>query len=327
MSHPSIKLTKKQKKSIAFRTKKKSKSSTQAEEEEEERLAFPETEEEEEEEPITSTKTTHSILKSSKRKREETERNSKDHETIEKDQTDEMMMGVAAKRRKRKKLAKLKKEEEDQKRKSSKLILFVGNLPFDMTHEKLKSFFLEHCEEEPEVRLMTHKSSNQPSEKPNHLTKGCGFVEFKTSAALQKALRLHHTPMSSESTGEENQKKSRKINIELTAGGGGRSENRLKKIKDSKERLDKQREKRIEKSIKEITEKRSKYGLEALEPGQEDVTVKFGHKKKSDIGVEEGKANWGSKSNSNHDHHPQSSKPPRFKGRPQSSGANSIRLT
>lgn len=158
-------------------------------------------------------------------------------------------------------------------------------------------------------------------------TKGCGFIEFKSSAALQKALRLHQTPISCETNGQENQKKSRKINIELTAGGGGKSESRLKKIEVSKERLNKQRDKRLEKNLKEITEKRLKYGLEA---GEEDVTVEFGRKKKNvEASVpEEGKANWGSKGKSEGAvTRPTASKPLRsFKGKPQMSGANAIRL-
>ncbi|EGG02068.1 uncharacterized protein MELLADRAFT_110457 [Melampsora larici-populina 98AG31] len=332
MSEKPIKLTKKQQKAAAFRTKKKGKAIL------EEPSAFPEADEEENEPiiPSKSTKETkdksEKIIKSNKRKREDNTSTSKTNKTNEEEEGEEgdKVIGAAAIRRKRKKAAQARKYEEEKIKKSSKLILFVGNLPFDMTSEKLTSFFLEHCEEEPEVRLMTHKSTKNETGQPTNATKGCGFVEFKTSAALQKALRLHHTPMNCESTGQENQKKSRKINIELTAGGGGKSESRLKKIEVSKERLNKQREKRIEKNLKEITEKRLKYGLEALEPGEEDVTVKFGSKKKSEeAGLEEGKANWGSKSSSGPGASTvtHSSKSSRFKGRPQSSGANSIRLT
>lgn len=69
-------------------------------------------------------------------------------------------------------------------------------------------------------------------------SKGCAFVEFKTSAAIQAALHLHQSVFISSKSSAK-----RKINVELTAGGGGNSETRKKKLGELKERLDKQREK------------------------------------------------------------------------------------
>ena len=47
---------------------------------------------------------------------------------------------------------------------------------------------------------------------------------------LQKALSFHHTSF-----------KSRKINVELTAGGGGNNENRVKKLQDKRKNLERER--------------------------------------------------------------------------------------
>ncbi|CAH7666558.1 hypothetical protein BY996DRAFT_6980943 [Phakopsora pachyrhizi] len=243
-----------------------------------------------------------------------------------KESTDKVILGAAAKRRNRKKLSKLKEKNRDEKS-SSKLILFIGNLPFDITKGQIQKFFLDHCDEEPIVRLMTDKS--KPDSKPqNQRTKGCGFVEFKSSASLQKALRLHHTPIRTEFTGKESESsvgssisKPRKINIELTAGGGGNSENRQKKINMSKERLSKQREKRIEQSLKQETEKRLKTGDQS-DPSW-DVSVKLGSNKRKR--KDDGSADRDAKARLNdraNDQRPMKS----LKPRPFTSGSNAIKL-
>jgi nucleolar protein 6 len=69
-------------------------------------------------------------------------------------------------------------------------------------------------------------------------SKGCAFVEFKTSAAVQSALHLHQSTFVSSMSSAK-----RKINVELTAGGGGNSDTRKQKLSALKERLEKQREK------------------------------------------------------------------------------------
>jgi nucleolar protein 6 len=81
------------------------------------------------------------------------------------------------------------------------------------------------------VRLQTHKDTNK--------SKGCGFVEFTNIESLRRALQLHGFPMG---------KKGRKINVELSAGGGGNSKQRLQKIKTKRDKLGKERSKTHEKS-------------------------------------------------------------------------------
>ncbi|WAQ92297.1 hypothetical protein PtA15_16A203 [Puccinia triticina] len=257
--------TKKQLKTSAFRSKKKIKELL-----EEKSQALPE-QDEEDNQPEENTKA------SKKRKREKTQPEEEENE--DEKPKPETIVTTASKRRKRKNAAKLKEKEEIQKRKSSKLILFVGNLPFDISVERLKSFFSEHCGEEPSVRLMTPKTSQSTDGKPP-ATKGCGFIEFESSAALQKALRLHHTPLSAETGGPANsrenvEKKARKINIELTAGGGGSSENRRLKIRNSLQRLAKQRDKILEKRIKSSSLEKANSGQRTADP-QFDVSIKRG---------------------------------------------------
>ena len=56
------------------------------------------------------------------------------------------------------------------------------------------------------------------------------------SCTLQNALKFHQTVMDG-----------RRLNIEVTCGGGGRSEGRIKRIKDRNEKLRKAKKKKIAK--------------------------------------------------------------------------------
>ena len=103
-----------------------------------------------------------------------------------------------------------------------------------------------------ELRLLT---------KPDGTSRGCAFVEFTSSDYLRKALKLHHStipgkapypplphphppcPLTPPRCWRRPGHGDRKINVELTAGGGGnKSEFRLKKIKERNDRLAKQRQ-------------------------------------------------------------------------------------
>ena len=61
-------------------------------------------------------------------------------------------------------------------------------------------------------------------------SRGCAFLEFSTRSSLQQALKLHHSELDG-----------RSINVELTAGGGGKSEHRLAKVKQRNTELASQR--------------------------------------------------------------------------------------
>jgi RNA recognition motif-containing protein len=58
-------------------------------------------------------------------------------------------------------------------------ILFVGNLPFDTTDQKLETFF-QHCGEIVKIRMATFEDSGK--------CKGFAFVDFLEEAAATKAL-------------------------------------------------------------------------------------------------------------------------------------------
>jgi RNA recognition motif-containing protein len=93
----------------------------------------------------------------------------------------------------------------------------LGNLPFDTTKADLEKHF-ESAEGLMSTRLMTDKETKAP--------KGFAFLEFKDSECLQSALKFHHTLF-----------KRRQINVELTAGGGGKSEARQEKLQVKREKL------------------------------------------------------------------------------------------
>lgn len=128
-----------------------------------------------------------------------------------------------------------------------KYIVFVGNMAFDVTGDMLAKHMASFCGETPTVRLLTTKGhpdalNELSNSKKKSIAKGkaqdpsaprsrgCAFVEFTNATALQKALRFHHTTFHG-----------RAINVELTAGGGGKSQQRKDKIKKKNESLQKER--------------------------------------------------------------------------------------
>ncbi|KAF8641107.1 hypothetical protein AX17_000750 [Amanita inopinata Kibby_2008] len=114
-----------------------------------------------------------------------------------------------------------------------RFILFVGNLKYTTTSEALRGHF-SSCDPPPVIRLLTPKAA--ANGKSTAKSKGCAFLEFSHRNALQQALQLHQSKLDG-----------RLINVELTAGGGGRGEMRLKKLQERNKDLYLQREKRLEK--------------------------------------------------------------------------------
>lgn len=66
--------------------------------------------------------------------------------------------------------------------------------------------------------------------RPTAKSKGFAFLEFTNKQPLQTALKLHQSDL-----------QGRMINVELTAGGGGKSDGRLKKVKERNKELFEQR--------------------------------------------------------------------------------------
>ncbi|KAI8069901.1 hypothetical protein BC940DRAFT_296440 [Gongronella butleri] len=111
-----------------------------------------------------------------------------------------------------------------QPQEGQRFIVFVGNLPYDTTVDELVTHF-GSVGNNVSARLMTDKVTKKP--------KGFAFVELATAADMQKALAFHRTTF-----------KKRQINVELTAGGGGRSDARKEKIKTKNDKLTQERQKK-----------------------------------------------------------------------------------
>jgi len=117
-----------------------------------------------------------------------------------------------------------------------RFILFVGNLKYTTTAEAIKAHFAA-CDPPPTVRLRTPKPAS--AGKPVNKSKGCAFVEFSHRNALQQGLKLHQSEL-----------EGRRINVELTVGGGGKSDVRHTKLRERNKGLFDQRKDRIEKLAK-----------------------------------------------------------------------------
>ncbi|KAJ9155337.1 hypothetical protein NKR23_g1844 [Pleurostoma richardsiae] len=133
--------------------------------------------------------------------------------------------------------------EAAQSGKREKYILFIGNLPYSATADALRNHLASV--KPTSVRLLTQR--DDPSK-----SRGIAFVEFGTYGHMRTCLdKFHHTEFKDPASGQ-----SRKINVELTAGGGGKkSEARKEKIKAKNEDLNEERAKRKEAEDKQSKEK------------------------------------------------------------------------
>lgn len=173
--------------------------------------------------------------KSKKRKREDGDEDDGIDETLRNaTATDEK--NESSKKRKRSKLSPENASDEankgeDGKKPSGKqrFILFVGNLKYTTSTEDIRKHFAV-CDPPPSIRLLTQKSILGKS---TAKSKGCAFLEFTHRNALQQALKLHQSELDG-----------RRINVELTAGGGGKSDSRLEKLRKRNKDLHGQRTKR-----------------------------------------------------------------------------------
>ncbi|KAI5480367.1 RNA binding protein [Pseudohyphozyma bogoriensis] len=155
-----------------------------------------------------------------------------------------------------------------------RLLLFVGNMPYSITPEDIVKHF-EGCGEPPIVRLLTPKPNPDGTVGKS---KGCAFLEFTLATSLQSALRLHHSELAG-----------RKINVELTAGGGGNSVNRKRKIEDARKRITGERDKANENKkkrdeAKDAEAKEKRMGWKAGEAAEDEKKKKAqGEEKKVEM--------------------------------------------
>lgn len=101
----------------------------------------------------------------------------------------------------------------------------LGNLPYDIKVKEVEKHFEKKCGPKKlvSVRILTNKDTGK--------SKGFAFVEFSDNESYHKGLDCHQSLL-----------KNRRINVEMTAGGGGSSsEARKGKIKKKNEWLAKMR--------------------------------------------------------------------------------------
>ncbi|UZJ51450.1 hypothetical protein CBS101457_000770 [Exobasidium rhododendri] len=168
-----------------------------------------------------------------------------------------------------------KAEDLGDKKEDKRYIVFVGNMSFKSTPAEIAKHFSSHCTETPSVRLLSKKgdasklaqlpkskqksiAKGKAADPSASISKGCAFLEFKNASALQKALQFHHT-----------QFQGRNINVELTAGGGGKGNDRKEKIRKKNQDLEAERQKIHEKYVKGGKKEKEGEGAKAGEVATE----------------------------------------------------------
>lgn len=156
----------------------------------------------------------------------------------------------------------------------ARFIVFVGNLPFDTTVNEVREHFAKL--NPAAVRLSTDKKTGRG--------KGFAFLEFDAYDKMKTCLSLYHhsifDPHKSSADGAEDEtsqmlhgekKRGRRINVELTAGGGGKkSSERRAKIKTKNQKLDEERQRRRAKEKAEQEKESTK--MEGPETGANATT-------------------------------------------------------
>ncbi|KAK1974100.1 hypothetical protein LZ30DRAFT_741479 [Colletotrichum cereale] len=117
--------------------------------------------------------------------------------------------------------------------KREKYIVFVGNLPYTANKESIMAHFAAY---KPTTVRCLNKDGN-----PN-VCRGIAFLEFSNGSNMRTCLdKMHHTEF------DDGLSPARRINLELSAGGGGKSKFRKEKIKERNVHLDENRAKRLQK--------------------------------------------------------------------------------
>ncbi|TLD07091.1 hypothetical protein PgNI_10672 [Pyricularia grisea] len=122
-------------------------------------------------------------------------------------------------------------EEQQAAGKNARFIVFVGNLPFTATKEHIEAHFASL--KPTSVRLLTDRNDPKKS-------RGIAFVEFDNYSHMKTCLaKMHHSEF------EDGLSAPRKINVELTAGGGGKTPFRNEKIRAKNDKLREERARRM----------------------------------------------------------------------------------
>ncbi|EKX52242.1 hypothetical protein GUITHDRAFT_102145 [Guillardia theta CCMP2712] len=112
-----------------------------------------------------------------------------------------------------------------------KHILFLGQLPFDVTADDIKQHFASCApHDQMSIRVLTDRVTGKP--------RGIAFLEFKDSTAAEAALSLDHSIM-----------RGRRIRVERTAKGSSKDPKRKSVISDLKQEQDLEHRKAVEKIL------------------------------------------------------------------------------
>ncbi|KXJ93705.1 hypothetical protein Micbo1qcDRAFT_158560 [Microdochium bolleyi] len=148
--------------------------------------------------------------------------------------------------------------------KKSRFIVFVGNLPYSATVPQIQEHFASL--QPTSIRLLHEKTNPSKS-------RGIAFVEFAGYDHMKTCLRtMHHSTFTGTATNPKTGKSwpdERRINVELTAGGGGNTAARKDKIKQKNVKLNEQRIRRMEAEEKAKHERRSNGAPNSGGPQQE----------------------------------------------------------
>ncbi|KAK3906596.1 hypothetical protein C8A05DRAFT_29550 [Staphylotrichum tortipilum] len=140
--------------------------------------------------------------------------------------------------------------------KQNRFIVFVGNLPFTATADAVRAHFATL--QPTSVRLLTQRENPAKS-------RGIAFVEFAGYDHMKTCLKkFHHTEF------DDGKAQPRKINVELTAGGGGKTAARQDKIKQKNAKLNEERAQRMKREEEAKYEKAMKTG-QTQEQREEDA--------------------------------------------------------
>ncbi|KAH8667428.1 hypothetical protein BGZ60DRAFT_528730 [Tricladium varicosporioides] len=137
-------------------------------------------------------------------------------------------------------------EGEDKEKKSARFICFIGNLPFSATQQSLQKHFASV--KPKSIRALTQKDDPTKS-------KGCAFIEFDGYDHMKTCLKLLH-----HSVFDDGISPARKINVELTAGGGGNTKDRRAKIEQKNSKLNEERVRKIQEEEKAKWAKKAEAG-------------------------------------------------------------------
>ncbi|KAI9875233.1 MAG: hypothetical protein M1830_008715, partial [Pleopsidium flavum] len=140
--------------------------------------------------------------------------------------------------------------------KHQRFIVFIGNLPFTATTASITAHF---SKVQPlSVRHRTHKTTGK--------SKGFAFLEFSGYDRMKTCLKLYH-----HSSFDDGLSPARKINVELTAGGGGaKSQERREKLQTKNEKLNEERKRRALEEEK-VSRKANKKDAKVADVATEDA--------------------------------------------------------